>query len=107
VYKIGIIGAPECTAGFMSLGFTVKETRSAEDARAALREMAKSEYAVIYITEELALPLSAEIAEYKDSTLPAIVMLPGRGGPTGIGMANLKSAVERAVGVDILFRDEQ
>lgn len=107
MYKIGIIGAPECTAGFMSLGFTVKETQDTADAKAALHEMAKSDYAVIYITEELARPLAADIAEYKDSSLPAIVLLPGRGGPTGIGMANLKSAVERAVGVDILFKDEQ
>ena len=49
--------------------------------------------------------LEDEIARYKDSPRPAVICIPGREGTTGYGMANVKSAVERAVGADILFKD--
>ena len=42
-----------------------------------------------------------------DRPLPAIVTLPGRAGSTGYGMAALKTAVERAVGADILFKGNE
>jgi V/A-type H+-transporting ATPase subunit F len=37
--------------------------------------------------------------------LPAVISLPGQGGSTGYGMNNIRSAVERAVGADILFKE--
>lgn len=33
---------------------------------------------------------------------PAIILIPGREGPLGLGQTALKAAVERAVGSDIL-----
>ena len=33
---------------------------------------------------------------------PAIILIPGKSGSLGIGMANVKKSVERAVGADIL-----
>ena len=49
--------------------------------------------------------LEEEIAKYKDKPLPAILSIPGRAGNTGYGMANIRNAVVRAVGADILFKD--
>ena len=46
--------------------------------------------------------MGPEIARYKDELTPAIILIPGKDGSLGIGMANVKSAVERAVGADIL-----
>ncbi|MEG1396542.1 MAG: V-type ATP synthase subunit F, partial [Oscillospiraceae bacterium] len=56
----------------------------------------------IYLTEQLAQHLEPEIARYKDEMKPAIIMIPGKEGSLGIGMANVKKSVERAVGADIL-----
>jgi V/A-type H+-transporting ATPase subunit F len=39
--------------------------------------------------------------------LPAITVIPSSKGSRGYGMANIKSAVERAVGADILFKDSE
>ena len=44
----------------------------------------------------------SEIARYQDALTPAIILIPGKEGSLGIGMANIKTAVERAVGADIL-----
>ena len=57
---------------------------------------------MVYITEQLAQHMEEDIAKYKDSLTPAIILIPGRDGTLGIGMRGVHSAVERAVGADIL-----
>ena len=52
--------------------------------------------------KQLAAQLQSEIARYQDALTPAIILIPGKEGSLGIGMANVTNAVERAVGADIL-----
>ena len=87
--------------GFKALGLDTHFVESTEEARAALHRLAKEEYAIIYITEQLAQYLTADIARYKDAVMPAIILIPGKSGSLGLGEAGLKAAVERAVGADI------
>ena len=106
MYKIGIIGDRGIVLGFMALGFAVHEAESAEDAAKKLHALVKSgEYAVIFLTENYAMQLEEETNRYKDMPLPAVVSIPGQGGSTGYGINNVRSAVERAVGADILFKE--
>ena len=108
MYKIGIIGERDSVLGFMALGFSVHEAENVEAAEKTLHTLVKSgEYAVIFITEDLALVTEEERAKYKDMPLPAITVIPSSKGSRGYGMANIKSAVERAVGADILFKDSE
>ena len=102
MYKIAALGDLDSVLGFKALGLEVCPAATPEEARAALHRMAKENYAIIYITEQLAAKLSQEIERYKDSLTPAIILIPGKEGSLGIGMANVKTAVERAVGADIL-----
>ena len=53
----------------------------------------------------MAMKLKEEIDEYKNDPLPAIIVIPGKGGTTGFGLENIKKSAERAVGADILFKD--
>ena len=71
-----------------------------------LNRLATGEYAVIYITEQLAAQLSAEISKYSETLMPAIIQIPGIAGNTGAGIENVKKSVETAVGSDILFSNE-
>lgn len=108
MYKIGIVGPRNSVLGFMALGFAVHEAESPREAAEKLETLVKSEeYAVIFLVEEFARLLEQELASYKDLPLPAITVIPGSGGSDGYGMAAIKSAVERAVGADILFRDDE
>lgn len=107
MYKMGIIGERDSVQGYMAIGFAVHEARDAEEAGRVLHRLAKSgEYAILFIVENYAMALEEDIALYKDMPLPAIITIPGRDGTTGYGMAAVKSAVERAVGADILFKDQ-
>jgi V/A-type H+-transporting ATPase subunit F len=106
MYKIAIIGDRDSVLGFMALGFSVHEANDAAEAEAHLHRLAKAgDVAVIFVTERLAAQLSEEIDRYKDQPLPAVISIPGREGSTGYGMNSIRSAVERAVGADILFKE--
>lgn len=102
MYRIGVIGDRDSVLGFQSLGLEVCPANSAEDARQALHRMAKEGFAILYLTEQLAAQLGPELARYQSELTPAIILIPGKEGSLGIGMANVKTAVERAVGADIL-----
>lgn len=101
-YKIAVLGDRDSVMGFRALGLDTFSADSAEEARPILNRLAKEQYAVVYLTEQYAQHLQAELERYKDRLTPAIILIPGKEGSLGIGMANVKRAVERAVGADIL-----
>lgn len=106
MYKIGIIGERDSVLGFMSLGFAVHEAADVEEAGRILHRLVKSgEYAIIFLVENYAAGLEAELERYRDAPLPAIISIPGQTGNTGYGMAAIRNAVERAVGADIIFKN--
>ena len=106
MYKIGIIGERDSVLGFMALGFSVHEAAEPETAAKLLEKLVRSgEYAILFLTESLAAAMEEELSRYKDLPLPAVVSIPGQEGSTGYGMNNIRSAVERAVGADILFKE--
>ena len=88
--------------GFKALGLDVHPVETVEDAKKALHDLAKEDCAVVYLTEQLAVGMEAEISRYKDELKPAIILIPGKEGSLGIGSRNVTRAVERAVGADIL-----
>ena len=102
MYKIAVMGDSDSVLGFKALGLDTYPAESVEEARHILHELAKDNYAVVYLTEQLGVNMEAELARYKDELTPAIILIPGKEGSLGIGMANVKNAVERAVGADIL-----
>ena len=106
MYKIAVMGSPDTVMGFKALGLDTAPVRTGEEARKALRALTRphgeDEYAIIYVEENLAAHMQADIDKYKDSPSPAIILIPGKDGPLGLGQSALHAAVERAVGSDIL-----
>ena len=101
MYKIAVIGAPDSVIGFKALGLDTYFVESSDEARITLHRLAKEDYAIIYITEQLADTIGADIARYKTSVTPAVILIPGKTGSLGLGAQALQSAIERAVGADI------
>lgn len=101
-YRIAVLGDKDSVLGFRALGLSTFAVDSVEQARVTLHRIAKEDFAVIYVTETLAVELEQDINRYKDELTPAIILIPGKEGSLGIGMSNIKKAVERAVGADIL-----
>ena len=88
--------------GFRALGLDAYPASSPEEAREIIQKLAREDCAVIYLTEQLAVKLEDVIARYKDALRPAIILIPGKEGSLGVGKRSIQSAIERAVGADIL-----
>lgn len=101
MYKIAVLGDRDSVLGFKALGLDTFFAENTEEARHTLHRLARETYAIIYITEQLAADLSADIDKYKTSVTPAVILIPGKSGSLGLGAQALQSAVERAVGADI------
>jgi len=101
-YRIAVVGDWSSVMGFRALGLDTYPVSTVEEARETIRTLAKSECAVIYLTETLAQGLEDVLERYKDELRPAIILIPGREGSLGIGRDNIQRAIERAVGADIL-----
>ena len=107
MYKIAVLGDRDSVMGFKALGLDTYFVESADEARHTLHKLARpaagaqAEYAIIYITEQLASVIGADIDKYKTSVTPAVILIPGKTGSLGLGARALQSAVERAVGADI------
>lgn len=102
MYKIAVMGDVDSILGFKALGLNVYPVESVDEAKSTIHRLAKENYAVVYLTEQLAIHMEEELARYKDELTPAIILIPGKEGSLDIGMANVKKSVERAVGADIL-----
>ena len=101
-YRIAVIGDWSSVMGFQALGLDTYPVTTAEQAKEKIHELAKTDCAVIYLTEQLAAELPEVLDRYKDALRPAIILIPGREGSLGIGKANIQKSIERAVGADIL-----
>ena len=63
MYKIGVIGEGDGILGFLAAGFSVYPVASAAQAAERLHALAKENFAVLFITEELAEKIKALRAE--------------------------------------------
>ena len=106
MYKIGVIGEKDAVLGFKALGFDVFPVENRDEAGRILSELAKDNYAVVYITEQTSAGIENEMNQYRDARFPAVIPIPGIQGSLGLGMQGIRKCVEKAVGADILFRDE-
>lgn len=102
MYKIAVMGDGNAILGFSAIGIDAVPISDAEQAQKELKRLASQQYAVIYITEDVAVKIRDDIKKYDRSLTPAIILIPGAKGSLGIGISNISDSVERAVGADIL-----
>lgn len=100
--KMAIVGDGESITVFKAAGVTAFPAENAEAAKEIIRKAAK-DYKIIFVTEELARPLQTFLKRFDEEPYPVILSIPSKNGATGYGDELLKSAMERALGVDILF----
>lgn len=77
----------------------IEETSEAEK---KLKQLVREGYGIIFMTETIALKLDQLIKEYADEILPSIVVIPGLGERNNYAVRNLRRAIIKAVGADIM-----
>lgn len=102
--KIAIIGDGDSIMVFRAAGVATFAAENEAKARDVLRKVAK-DYQIIFLTEELAKPLTEFLKRFDEQPYPVVLSIPSKNGSTGHGTELLKNAMERALGVDILFNN--
>lgn len=101
MYKIAVIGDKDSVLSFKAVGVDVFVSYEKDHARATIDKLAKKDYGVIFVTEELAAKIPNTIDRYDARLVPAIILIPSNKGSLGIGMEKLNKNVEKAVGANI------
>ena len=102
--KTAIVGNGDGIMVFKAAGVATFPADDEKRAREILRKIAK-EYQVIFLTEELAQKLGDFLKRFDEEPYPVVAPIRS-GGENGYGMQALKNAMERALGVDILFHND-
>ena len=104
--KVAVIGEKQIVTAFKAIGFDTFFADTSVAATDILRTLVKEGvYAVIYITEDVAIGMNETLEILKSRSYPIVVPLPSLV-PNGYGMDCIKKDVERAIGVDILFNKD-
>ena len=107
MYKVAVIGDSDSIIGFRALGLTVLEAAAPEAAGDHLRRSVEEGFAIVFITEPCFAYHQDYIRSLRSRWLPAVIPIPSITGGTGLGMSQVRDAVRKAVGMDILGLDEE
>ena len=104
MHKIGVIGDKDSVLFFKAFGVDVYPVtlEDVDNNRKLVDRLAREEYGVIFITEQIAESISETIDKYVSDVTPGIILIPSNTGSLGIGLARIQNNVERAVGMNIL-----
>ncbi len=104
MHKVGVIGDLDSIIGYRALGMTVKPVTKPAEVLGALQLMVDEEYAIVFLTEPLAIDSSVQsfIKERRQYRIPAIILIPSAKEKTNIGKEQLRRAVRKATGIDLL-----
>ena len=103
--KIAVVGNKDIILAFKAIGMDVYSAENTDEGENIIKKISK-EYAVIFLTEDIARGMEDTLSKYKSKPYPAIIPIPSHEGSTGYGMDSIKKDVEKAVGTDILFGKE-
>jgi len=106
MYKIALIGNRDTIIGFKLLGVSLFPTIKKDEAVEILDKLVKEEYAVIFVTEDIACQIFEEIERLQKTSFASITTIPNKLEKKCLGLKILRRNIEKAVGTDILFRKE-
>ncbi len=104
--RVAVLGQRDAVLGFKASGAVVFASDNLSEAKAALEEIKKGDFAILLITEDMASSLKQELVVLYESSHPVVTVLPDPKKPEGFGLELLRQRVERAVGVNILAKRE-
>lgn len=102
MYKVAVVGDKDSILGFKALGIDAFPVFDGDEARKAVDNLARKDYGIIFITEQMASLIPDTIERYNNKMIPAVILIPSNQGTLDIGMNRIRDNVEKAVGINIL-----
>jgi len=110
-YRLAIVGPTDMVSGFQALGVEAYNATNAAEALEQLRTIKKigndledsRTYAVVCVIDDVLQDVDqAEYAKVVEGALPAVVVLPGPAGATGVAVERLRMLAQKAVGSSLI-----
>ncbi len=105
--NMGAVGERDAVLCFKAIGMQVIPTETAEETTRALFTLTRQGVRVIFITENAARAAAEAMERYQGDPQVAIIPIPGSTGAQGYAMSRVKANVEKAIGADILFGNNE
>ena len=102
MYKVAVVGDKDSILAFKALGVDVFPVFDKDEARRIVDTIAKDNYGIIFITEQMASLIPETIERYNNEIIPSVILIPSNQGTLNIGMERINKNVEKAVGTNIL-----
>lgn len=102
MYKVAVVGDRDSILAFKAIGIDIFPAYEEEESRRIIDTLAKDNYGVIFVTEQVAKLIPATIERYNRILTPAVILIPNNQGTLNIGMQKINENVEKAVGSNIL-----
>ncbi len=99
--KLAIMGGKTSCLGFRAIGLDAYIANVPEDAPELWKSIPRADYAIIFVTEPLYEVLVQAEPGWPPRTEPVVIVIPAVAGSRGLGVATVKTMVEKAVGADI------
>lgn len=97
------IGSYEMVLPFQAVGVktVVLDADKRDTFEGILEKLARENYAVVFIQEDLFVDFPRKVEEINDNYPTSVLPIPGLSGTSGAGLESIRSSVEKAVGMDI------
>ncbi len=105
--NIAVIGEKDSVMLWKAIGAKTAFVSTVSEAEKAMHKFARDGVAVIYITESYAISLKEACEKYLTDPNVSIIPIPDSSGSKGYGMQMIKQNIEKAIGADILFGNEE
>lgn len=102
MFKVGVIGDKDSVLAFKALGVHVFTVSEGDEARKMVDTLARDNYGIIFITEQIASLIPDTVERYDKEIIPAVILIPSNQGTLDIGIRRINENVEKAVGSNIL-----
>ena len=108
--KIAAFGESDIMLIFKAIGadvYPVDDLSNIQDAEDKLKGIVKEGYGIIFMTETIAARLDSTIKYYSTRITPSIVVIPGLGQRNNYAVKQLRTAIIKAVGADVMAEGVQ
>lgn len=103
MHRIAVVGEKDSIYGFAAVGLEIFPVENASQAKTVVKRLVHENVAIVYLTESIIADIYDEINAVTAESLVSIIPIPGVTSDAKLGMENLRKAVIKAVGTDILF----
>ena len=105
--NVAVIGDRDSVLCFRAIGVEVFPVRDAEEARPIFDRLRRGGYAIVFITEPIAAEMEDQLEEVGSVPFPSVILIPNNAGSLGLGLEKVRGVVRKAIGADIIEREEQ